>query len=323
MNRPIAKFIFTAAALAICFNAQAATVWSGSTVVFNKSAAGDPTQEVNQDRLTPNVWLTRGGLQGLFNAKSESFFSHFVSPADTEWANGTLANYQTLSYTDWNTWFKNINGGPTGAIGKDAVVHLKSEDIYLSIKFTSWGVAAGNFSYERSSAGSTPVAPVVTITAPAEGAVFAEPANVRITADATVTGGTVTNVAFFNGTTRLGSAQTTPFAFIAPNLAAGAHTLTAVATAGGISTTSAPVHITVVTPATVNLTPPTLNNGLFSFSYSADPGLRYVVEKAATLSPLSWTPISTNTAAGTTVQFLEQLSSDNARFFRVGRMPNP
>jgi hypothetical protein len=36
-------------------------------------------------------------------------------------------------------------------VGKDLVMHLIDDDIYLNIKFTSWSVGKkGGFSYERS-----------------------------------------------------------------------------------------------------------------------------------------------------------------------------
>src|SRR5262245_1359888 len=117
----------------------APTIWTGPQTTFTKAASADPTQAANQDRLTPNVWITRGNTAGLYNAKTETSFSHFSSPADTEWANGTTANYNSLSYTDWNTWAKSINTSPPGTIGVNAVLHLKSENIYIDIKFTSWG----------------------------------------------------------------------------------------------------------------------------------------------------------------------------------------
>src|SRR3954451_22179627 len=83
---------------------RSATVWNGPPISFSKAAFADPTLPENQDQITPNVWITRGGSQGIFNAKTESFFSHGVSPADTAWATGNLADYATLTYTDWNTW---------------------------------------------------------------------------------------------------------------------------------------------------------------------------------------------------------------------------
>ena len=57
----------------------------------------------------------------------------------------------------------------------------------------------------------------------------------NIAADATVSGGTVTNVQFFTNGVALGAVLTAPFSLTANNLAAGAYALSVVATAAGIS----------------------------------------------------------------------------------------
>ena len=156
---------------------------------------------------------------------------------------------------------------------------------------------------------------------PASGAVFAAPANVKIAADATVSGGSVTNVAFFGNSIGLGSARIAPFSITASNLAAGSYSLTAVATAGGVSTTSSVVNITVVTPVAISLSAPTLASGQFSFSYSANPGLTYVVQHSSDF--VAWSTAVTNVALTSTVQFHESAGSANGRFYRVARLPNP
>jgi len=142
--------LFLLARLAAPVVSVATTIWTGPVTTFTDVAGSDPTLPANQDRLTPNVWITRGLHQGIYNAKTETGFAHFFSPADTQWADGTTANYSSLSYTDWNTWAKNIHGGPPSTVGVNAVVHLVSDDIYLDLKFTSWGVTGGGFSYQRS-----------------------------------------------------------------------------------------------------------------------------------------------------------------------------
>src|SRR5438034_4501327 len=91
--------LLVVAQLAAPVATDAATVWNGPAISFSKSSTADPTLPANQDRITANVWLTRGGSQGLYNAKTEASFTHFFSPADTQWANGTTANYCSLSYT--------------------------------------------------------------------------------------------------------------------------------------------------------------------------------------------------------------------------------
>jgi hypothetical protein len=306
------------------FAGRAVTVWDGPLISFAQPGGADPSQAANQDRLTANVWLTRGSGQGLYNAKTETGFVHSFSPADTEWANGSLADLASLTYTDWNSWAKSVNRGPPSTVGVQAVLHLKSDDIYLSVKFTSWPMGSGGFSYVRSTPGAVAVEPAVTLASPAEGAVFAAPATISFTPDARATGGTVTNVSFFNGSTLFGSIQSRPFNFAASNLAAGSYLIFAVATASGISATSSPVHFTVVAPAEVRLTQPSAANGLFSFHYSTDAGLTYVVERALNGSKVfDWKAVATNTAAAGSVLFSEPLTGDQLRFYRVGRLPNP
>ena len=135
----------------------ATVVWNGAPMTFSKGGLVNVALPVNQDRITSQVWLTRGNTNGIFNIFAESSFSHFQSPSGTEWAFGTTANYASLTYTDWESWTNLVAGGPPGTIGKDAVVRLHdgSDEIYLDLKFTSWGVGGtggGAFSYIRSTA---------------------------------------------------------------------------------------------------------------------------------------------------------------------------
>ena len=101
--------------------------------------------------MTPNVWITRDSTHGIYNIAKENSFTKFFSPADTAWAFGALSSYATLNYTDWEDWFGGpTGGGPITTVGKPAVVHLISEDIYLSVDFTYWGIRNSGFAYERS-----------------------------------------------------------------------------------------------------------------------------------------------------------------------------
>lgn len=147
----------------------AATLWTGPSTTFVKLDGADATQSTNQDRITASVWLTRAASgAGLFNAASETFYSHFSSPTNTEWSYGVLSNYATLTYTNWERIFGGASsGGPPSTLNKDMVLHLKLEDVYLSIKFLTWSVGQaggmGGFSYIRSTpaAGATPPSPTL------------------------------------------------------------------------------------------------------------------------------------------------------------------
>ena len=249
LEKKLRLVVLFLAGLIISLNANASTLWTGPTTNFVNIDGSDPTQAANQDRLTPGVWITRGSTMGIYNAAAESGFTHTFSPEDTAWADGTLANYASLTYTDWDTWSKIDHGGPPNTVGVSAVVHLVAEDIYLSVTFTQWGVMTGGFAWTR----STPAAdqpPTVSITSPTNGASFTAPAVVPVIATAADPDGTVTNVAFFDGTTFLGQTNNTPYA-VTNTFAAGTHSLTAVATDNaGLSTTSAVVTIAVSVPNT-------------------------------------------------------------------------
>jgi chitinase len=161
----------------------------------------------------------------------------------------------------------------------------------------------------------------VSITNPVSGAVFAAPAIVSIGADATVSSGTVTNVQFFANGVSQGAVAAAPFTLTSNALAADSYALTAVATAAGLSTTSAVVNVSVVNPVAINLAGATLSSGQFSFNYTADAGLSYVIQSSSNL--LDWESLVTNVAPGSPVLFTNALDPTGANFYRVGRLPNP
>jgi hypothetical protein len=70
----------------------------------------------------------------------------------------------------------------------------------------------------------------VSITLPSDGDAFTAPANITISATASVSGGTVTKVDFYQGTTLLGTDTTSPYSYIWSDVNAGRYSLTAQAT---------------------------------------------------------------------------------------------
>jgi Bacterial Ig domain len=304
---------------------HAATLWTGPNIGFTNvynvagSAPGAP------DHIVAGVALNRNRGYSLYNsAAGETAINFSTSPLDTMWAFGQLSNYSNLTYVA----FTSLRNGNTAAniLNKPMVLHLVNENIYIAVTFTAWGMhgnqgsGSGGFAYTRSTA-PVAVPPTVSISSPSSGAVFAAPANVLIRANASVTGGSVTNVTFRQGSTVLGSATASPFSITASNLAAGPYSLTAVATAAGLSTTSSVVNITVINPVAVTISSPQLLNNQFIFSYSADPGLTYVLQDSPDL--FNWSPVSTNVAATDPVSVTNPLVPIGTLYYRVDRLPNP
>ena len=125
---------------------EAATIWNGPRITFTKLRGQNETLPQFQDAITPRVWLTRGNNQGIYNIRQESRFTPGVSPVDTEWAFGTTADLPNLKFRDWLTFH---GGCPPCLEGKDTVLHLISEDIYIDFKVISWPALSGDVTYER------------------------------------------------------------------------------------------------------------------------------------------------------------------------------
>lgn len=302
-------------------HAVASTIWNGTNITFVHSA---PTGSL-QDQLVAGVKLTRGGTAGLYNSAAEGGATAGISPADTAWAVGTLANYNTLTYGPCPL---EAAHHPPGLVGTTFVVHLVAEDIYLQLTLNAWGgtfeTGDRSFTYTRSTPPAVVVAPTVTVTNPVGGTVFAAPANVTIGADAAVSSGTVTNVQFFNNNVSIGSVTTAPFKLTANNLAAGPYALKAAATAGGISTTSAAVNVSVVNPSTVTISGTAKPSpGSFTFNYASDVGLHYIVQRSTNLLSTNWLTLVTNQATANPSSFADPNATANPGFYRVGRLPNP
>lgn len=131
------------------------TIWGGPSIEFTKAGFADPTQPANQDRLTDNVWLTRGSSAGIYNARFETSYDRpgspdSVSPLGTEWAFGTTDDLGSLVFDTWiNT--VGLRQAPF-AVDRPMVVHLVDDDIYLDLMFTEFGglPQGASFTYVRS-----------------------------------------------------------------------------------------------------------------------------------------------------------------------------
>ena len=143
------KSLLISLSLLAAANSFSQTIWNGPITTFQKIGFADHTLEVNQDRISDSVWITRASNKGIFNIKKESGYTASSSPIDTEWAFGTTSNIGALTFTNWEDTHAS---SPPSTVNQDMVLHLISEDIYIDIKFTAWlgsGGGAG-FTYERS-----------------------------------------------------------------------------------------------------------------------------------------------------------------------------
>lgn len=102
--------------------------------------------------------------------------------------------------------------------------------------------------------------PVVSLISPAPGSTYQAPATINLAANATDPDGTINQVEFFQGTTRLGVASVAPFKHTVVGLGAGSFSFTARATDNANAVVeSSPVLVSIVSanqPPVVSLTSP-------------------------------------------------------------------
>ncbi|MGD1945128.1 MAG: hypothetical protein ACFB0A_02385 [Croceivirga sp.] len=123
-------------------------IWNGSSLTFQKAAGSDPSAAANQDRITDNVWITRGNDGGqIFNAFSESQANSASSPEGTLWALGTTDDIENLQFDR----FRNALGKPKDRVNEDLVLLLVDDNIAIDVRITAWPQGqVGGFTYVRS-----------------------------------------------------------------------------------------------------------------------------------------------------------------------------
>ena len=99
--------------------------------------------------------------------------------------------------------------------------------------------------------------PTVSFTNPVNNAAFASPATLALVVTAADVDGVVTNVAFYQGVTKLADVSLAPYNFTWSGVSAGAYMLTAVAADNlGASTTSSVVNVSVTNAQVASTLPP-------------------------------------------------------------------
>ncbi|MEM6766398.1 MAG: Ig-like domain-containing protein [Bacteroidota bacterium] len=129
------------------------------------------------------------------------------------------------------------------------------------------GGLAGVSNFVDISVTAEPQAPEVSITDPDNGDIFNEGDNIVIEADASDSDGTVSKVDFFQGSTLLGTDNTSPYSFTWANAPSGTFALTARATDDdGLTETSTAVNITIRSKPSVAFTSPVDNEAFLDGS---------------------------------------------------------
>jgi len=137
--------------------------------------------------------------------------------------------------------------------------------------------------------------------------------NASISAVATATGTTPTLTWTFNGNPVLG-ATGSPLALSKVSPAQGG-SYRAVATANGLSSTSAPVVLTVLSPLRILTT--SADDTRFALTVGTINGRRYFLETASDPTSASWQPVTSAVATGSTLELADPDRAPEVKAYRV------
>ncbi|MFC2086263.1 T9SS type A sorting domain-containing protein, partial [Bacteroidota bacterium] len=100
---------------------------------WRETIEGSPPDMVNQDMV---MYMVTDDIYVDIMFTSWTSGDEEVSPANTQWAFGSIAN--GVENLDFDYWRNTINGNPPGMVNQEMVMYMVSDDIYVDIMFTSW-----------------------------------------------------------------------------------------------------------------------------------------------------------------------------------------
>ncbi len=212
--------------------------WFGTTIangapgrVITNSASGDWAMLAGVD-LGQLGALESTGIE--VNIASNNASSSLEIWLDNIEGNGTKLTNIAVPNTGGNDVWSTITS-PLTATGQ--------HDVYIRWIAPANGIRVNTVRFLATS--PAPV-PTISITTPLNNTTITEGQNITLGATASVTGGSISKVEFFNGTALLGSDDSAPFSYTWNNVAAGIYQITAKATAASNAVaTSAVVNIQV------------------------------------------------------------------------------
>lgn len=268
--------------------------------------------------VTPEIGLISSGISGgAFYPLSQIYTLINTGDANLSWSASSTQSWLSLSATSGS-----LAAGESATVTisiNSAAGQLTQGSYSDTLTFANVTNGKGNTSRPVALTVTAPnLPPNVSLSSPADGAMFTASAGITLKAEATDGDGSVSKVAFFAGATLLGTVTNAPYTFIWSNVMAGSYSLTANATDNQGATASSPaLNISVFDVKQPALSPEVeITNNRWSFTLlNAIPGAEYQFQISSDLS--NWSSLSTIVAQLETVSFTYTGTVGGSEFFRA------
>jgi Zn-dependent metalloprotease len=214
----------------------------------------------------------------------------------------------TIIYSAPNPSANSLYSLVSQPIGPDGITATGSPSLWLSDADFGAIYRRGTFT------GSNSV-PIVTLSSPGPGQIFAAGADITLKATANDPDGNIAKVEFYQGSTKLGEASTAPYNFTWSQVAAGTYHLLARAI-DGLGASADSTQIAIVVGSLPQLSNAQVVAGHFQFTVRSDPGSVFQVERANDLENWSQVGSLTNDTGTATFQDPSSLTSVSG-FYRL------
>ncbi len=258
----------------------------------------------------PQVAITNPVANAVFTEPATFPIAAFASDSD-----GTVTNVQ---FQINGAIVSNVTAAPYAVTASGLLVGTYT---LTAIASDNAGLLATN-SIDISVIADAP--PTVTITNPVDGASFAAPATFLVSASASDSDGSVTNVEFLVGNTAISNVTVAPYSATVANLAAGNYTLSAIAmdNAGLTQTNSISISVTGGSLGSIQLLNPVFTSAGFAFSFNTQSGAtydgQYTTQFTNTIAASNtWLTFTSLVGNGSTVWVTNGPATNAQRFYRV------
>jgi hypothetical protein len=203
-------------------------------------------------------WLTRLATAALFALSGVAMAQTVTITAPTNGSSSPVNTAINLAATTTGSGFGRVRFKQNGTVisfGDTSAPYTEtytptSTGTYVFVAEAMIGqsvlATSTSVTVTVTSGGGSNVAPTVSLTAPTNGASLTAPASFNLTATASDSDGTITNVKFYADGNLLSTDSNSPYAGTFASSDIGTHSLTAVATDnGGATTTSTAVSVSV------------------------------------------------------------------------------
>ena len=246
---------------------------------------------------------------GLYGAKGnfQAYVSDFSAVAFTD---TSLENVWTDSYRVFTIDYT------AASSGQSLIIQYRSFEIF---DFDFGNVTIQSATLVGNGGGGN-LSPTVSLVAPTNNAVFTAPANITTQATANDSDGSVTNVAFYNGSSKLGQDASDPYDYNWSSVPAGIYSFTARATDNlGATTISSPVTIIVRSAVTsLRIRNVAYSGNSMTFSFPTENYWTYTVFSSSSLAPADWQVFGIFPGTGSEVTINDTVSgSASRRFYKV------